>query len=85
MLARFHKVNEASRRKKKQIPEEIWEQHEPYIDEECRKGTSVKYIARLIERQSIPDFAPRYVPNSVYKPSLIAVVAVNYGIALARN
>src|SRR4051812_42183623 len=63
MLARFHKVNEASRQKKKQIPEEIWEQYEPYIEEECRKGTSVRYIARLIERQSFPDFAPTYYPG----------------------
>jgi hypothetical protein len=63
MPVRFHTVNKASRQKSKPFAEELWEQYEPYIEEECRKGRKIADLARLIEGQSIPGFAPTYVPQ----------------------
>ncbi|KAH7346237.1 hypothetical protein BKA65DRAFT_273311 [Rhexocercosporidium sp. MPI-PUGE-AT-0058] len=58
MSVRFHKVNEPSRPKRKQIAEELWEQYESDIEEQARKGRPIEYIARLIEEKSIPGFTP---------------------------
>jgi acetylglutamate kinase len=65
MSARFHELNVAARQKKKQIADEIWEQYEPYIEQEYRKGRSIAFIASAVKAMSQGNFVPKYVPSSV--------------------
>jgi hypothetical protein len=83
MATRFNPINQPSRTKRKEIPEELWERYKKPILQELKNGNGVEKVVGWINDQKFPDFSPRYV---VIKKEFANVVdvpiheALNFGV-----
>jgi hypothetical protein len=59
MATRFYTPNVASRPKRREIPDEIWEEYKPAIINQLQRGSSIEKITGWIQSQKFPRFSPR--------------------------